>query len=48
MIVIIIMIMMMVVMLIALKCTTRDLLQSPHCAVNCLQHACSNGQGAIV
>ena len=34
--------------MIACKDSVRDFLQSPHCAVNCLQHVGSNGQGAIV
>ena len=34
--------------MIALKGAIRDLLQHPHCAVNCLQHVRSSGPGAIV
>ena len=34
--------------IISLKGAIRDFLQSPHCAVNCLQHIHSSGPGAIV
>ena len=34
--------------MIALKGAVPDLLQSPHCAANCLQHVRSSGQGAMV
>ena len=31
-----------------LKVVIRDLLQSPHCTVNCLQHVRCNGRGTII
>ena len=39
---------MMMMMIIALKGAIRDLLQSPHCAANCLKHVRLSGLGAIV
>ena len=47
-IVIIIIMMMMMMMIIAFKGATRNFLQSPHSAANCLQHARSSGSGEIV
>ena len=41
-------IIMIMIIIIALKGTSQDFLQSPHCAMNCLQHVRSSGQGAIV
>ena len=40
--------MIIMIILIALKGASQDCLQSPQCAVNCLQHVHSIGQGAIV
>ena len=37
-----------IIMIIAFKGAIPDFLQSPHCAVNCLQHVRSSGLGAIV
>ena len=48
MMIIIIIIIMMMMMMIALKGIIRDCLQSSHCAANCLQHARSGDQGAVV
>ena len=38
----------MIIIVIALKGAIRDLLQSPHCAANHLQHVRSSGPNAIV
>ena len=40
--------MIMIMTMIAFKGAIRDILQSPHCAPNRLQHARSSGPGAIV
>ena len=45
---VVVIIMMMIIMIIALKGAIQDFLQSHHCAVNCLQHVRSSGQGAVV
>ena len=37
-----------IIIIIAFKGAIRDFLQSPHSTVNCLQHICSSGPGAIV
>ena len=37
-----------IIIIIAFKGAVRDFLQSPHSAVNCLQHARSSGLGAVV
>ena len=37
-----------IIIIIAFKGAFRDFLQSPHCAMNRLQHVCSSGPGAIV
>ena len=37
-----------IIIIIALKGAIRYLLQSPHCAMNCLQHIRSSGPGAIM
>ena len=37
-----------IIIIIAFKGAIRDFLQSPHSAVNCLQHVRSSGTGAIV
>ena len=37
-----------IMIIIALKGRVRDILQSPDCATNCLQHVHSSGQGVIV
>ena len=37
-----------IIIIIAFKGAIRDFLQSPHSAVNCLQHAHSSGLGAIM
>ena len=37
-----------VIIMIAMNGAIRDLLQSPHCAANCLHHVSSSGHGAIV
>ena len=47
-IIIIIQIKIIIITVIAFKGATWDILQSPHCATNCLQHERSSGQGAIV
>ena len=47
-IIIMMMMMMMMMMMIAFKGAIRDFLQSPHCALNRLQHVRSSGGGAIV
>ena len=36
-----------IIIITAFKGAVRDLLQSPHCAANCLQHVRSSGPGAI-
>ena len=38
----------MIIIMIAFKSAIQDFLQSPHFAVNCLQHVRSSGQGAIL
>ena len=54
MIIIVIMMMMMMMMIIiiiiiiAFTGAVPDVLQSPHCAANCLQHVRSSGPGAIL
>ena len=45
---VIIMIIIIIIIIVALKGAIRDFLQSPHCAVNCLQRVRSSGPGAIV
>ena len=37
-----------IIIIIAFKAAVQDFLQSPRCAVNCLQHVRSSGQGTIV
>ena len=37
-----------IIIIIAFKGAVQDLLQSPRCAANCLQHVRSSGQGTIV
>ena len=46
--VVMIIIIIIVIIIIPLKGTIRDFVQSPHCTVNCLQHARSSGLGAIM
>ena len=45
---IMIIVIMITIAIVALKGTIRDFLQSPHCAINCLQHVHLCGPGAIV
>ena len=40
--------MMMMMIIIEMKDAIWDVLQYPHCAANCLQHARSSGPGAIM
>ena len=44
----IIIIMIIIIIIIVFKSAIRDFLQSPHCAVNHLQHVRSSGPGAVV
>ena len=48
MIIIIIIIIMIIIIIIALKGAIQDFCQSPHCAVNCLQHILSSGPDAVM
>ena len=40
--------MIIIMIIIAFRSAIQDFLQSPHCPVNCLQHICSSGLGAVV
>ena len=46
--IIIVVVVVVVVVVVELKGAIRDVLQSPHCAANCLQHVRSSGPGAVV
>ena len=48
MMIITIIIIIIIIIIIALKGAIRDLLQSPYCAANCLQHVRSSGRGAVM
>ena len=45
---ILVIIIIIIIIIIAFKGAIRDVLQSPHSAVNCLQHARSSGPGEFV
>ena len=47
-IIIIIIIMIIIIIIMVMVMMTREILQSPHCAVICLLHVRSSGQGGIV
>ena len=42
------MMMIIIIIIVALKGVIRDVLQSPHCAANCLQHVRSSGPGGMM